>query len=186
MIVYFNLLETDADRDVCQKLYEENKHKLFVIANGILCNTADAEDAVQICFTKIIDNFKRYREKPYEELVRISYAVVRNCAIDIIRERKKMVFLKERFRLGEGIEENTDLDVLELFVKSYERDLVLQAIMELNKEERDLMFLQYGSGIKPKEIAKLYNTTSNVIRKRTLRCRNKLAKILEDYGHENL
>ena len=51
------MLETEDDRDVCQKLYEENKQRLFRIANKILHNTADAEDAVQICFSKIIGDF---------------------------------------------------------------------------------------------------------------------------------
>lgn len=36
MIIYLNMLETEEDRDVCQKLYEENKQKLFRIANKIL------------------------------------------------------------------------------------------------------------------------------------------------------
>ena len=62
MIIYLNMLETEDDRDVCQKLYEENKQRLFRIANKILQNTADAEDVVQICFSKIIGDFDDYRK----------------------------------------------------------------------------------------------------------------------------
>jgi RNA polymerase sigma-70 factor (ECF subfamily) len=185
MIVYFNLLETDADRDVCQKLYEENKQKLFGIANGILHNTADAEDAVQSCFSKIIDNYKKYRYKSYEEMVMLCTTIVKHNAIDIIRERKKVVNFTDGIRLGEGDKVSTP-DVLEILVRRYESDLVVQAIMELKGEDRELMYLQYICGMKPREIAKMYNVPSSVIRKKTLRCRNKLANILEDYKHESL
>lgn len=186
MIVYFNVLETEADRDVCQKLYEENKQKLFRIANKILQNTADAEDAVQICFSKIIDDFKDYRDMPYEELAVLCQTIVKHDAIDIIREHKKMVNFTDEVHLGEDDIVSATPDILEQLVERYEKDLVVQAIMELKEEERELMYLQYVSELKPKEIAKLFDTTSSAIRKKTLKCRNKLAKILEDYGHESL
>lgn len=186
MIVYFNLLETEADRDVCQKLYEENKQKLFRIANKILQNTADAEDAVQICFSKIIDNFHNYRYMPYDELVIMCQTIVKHDAIDIIREHKKTVNFTGGIHLGEDDIVSATPDILDMLVERYEKDLVVQAIMKLSEDERELMYLQYVSGLKPKEIAKLFDTTSGVIRKKTLKCRNKLAKILEGYGHESL
>lgn len=186
MIVYFNLLETEEDREFCQKLYEENKQKLYRIAYAILHNTADAEDAVHSCFLKIIDNFEKYRNKPYREMVVLCRVIVKHNAIDIMRERKKVVNFTDGLSLGEGDVANNTPDVLDLMVKSYERSLVVQALMELEGEERDLMYLQYALNLKPKDIANLYNTKSSVIRKRAMKCRNKLAKILEGYGHESL
>lgn len=186
MIVYFNMLETEYDRDVCQKLYEENKQKLFRIAYKILENTADAEDAVQICFSKIIGNFENYRHIPYEELVILCQTIVKHNAIDIVREHKKTVHFTDEIRLGEDDVVSFEPDILDRLINDYEKDLVLQAIMELREDERELMYLQYVSDMKPRDIAKLYSTTSGAIRKKTLRCRNKLAKILEGYNHESL
>ena len=186
MIVYFNLLETEYDRDVCQKLYEENKQKLFRIAYNVLHNTADAEDAVQSCFSKVIKNFERYRNKPYEELVIICQVIVKHDAIDSIREQKKKVIFTDEVYLGEDDIAIWTPDVLDELINRNEKDLVLQAIMELDEEERELMYLQYVSEFKPKDIAKLFSTTSAAIRKKTLRCRNKLAKILEGYEYEGL
>ncbi len=186
MIIYLNMLETEDDRDVCQKLYEENKQKLFRIANKILQNTADAEDAVQICFSKIIGDFDTYRNMPYEELVMLCQTIVKHDAINIIREHKKTVSFTDEMHLGEDEIEWSTPDILDQLVERYEQSLVLQAIMELKEEERELMYLQYVSGLKPKDIAKLFSTTSSVVRKKTLRCRNKLARVLEGYEYECL
>lgn len=186
MIIYFNVLETEVDRDVCQKLYMENKQKLFRIANKILQNTADAEDAVQSCFSKVIDNFQDYRDIPYEELVILCQTIVRHDAIDIIREHKKTVNFTDGIHLGEDDVVSCTPDILDQLVERYEQSLVAQAIMELNEDERGLMHLQYVIGLKPKDVAKLLSTTSSVVRKKTLRCRVKLAKILEGYDYECL
>lgn len=186
MIIYFNVLETEADRDVCQKLYEENGRKLFHIADSILHNKADAEDAVQTCFLKLINNFDGYRNIPYDELVILCQTIVKHNAIDIIREHKKTVSFTDEIHLGEGDAIDLASDVLVQVIDKYESNLVLQAIMQLNEDERRLMYLQYIYGSKPKDIAKQLGTTSAVVRKKTLRCRNKLAKILEGYEHENL
>lgn len=186
MIIYFNMLETEDDRDVCQKLYEENKQKLFRIANKILQNPADAEDAVQICFSKIIDDFDNYRNIPYDELVIMCQTIVKHDAIDIIREHKKTVNFTDEMHLGEDDVAIFTPDILDQLVKHYEQNLVVQAIMELKEDERELMYLQYVTGLKPKDIAKLFDTTSSVIRKKTLKCRNKLARVLEGYEYESL
>jgi RNA polymerase sigma-70 factor (ECF subfamily) len=184
MIVYFNVLESEADQEFCQKLYEENRQKLFRIANKVLQNPDDAEDAVQTCFFKIINNFDDYRNTPYDELVIICQTIVKNNAIDIIREHKKKVQFTDEIHFGEDDVTNISSDMVDRLIEKHEKSLVLQAIMQLNEEERQLMYLQYIYERKPKEIAEELGLTSAAVRKKTLRCRNKLAKILEGYGYE--
>lgn len=186
MISYLNLLETDADREIFHKLCEENEQAFFLAAMKLLQNEADAEDAVQSCFLKMIDNFANYRHKPYIDLVRICYATIRHNAIDILRDRKKKAdFTDETYEW----EENTaDLSpgILEQMIEKYESSLVQQALMQLEPEEREILNLQYVLELKPKEIAAQLNTTSDIVRKRIFRCRQKLEKILEGFGYECL
>lgn len=184
MIVYFNVLESEVDRDVCQKLYEENKQRLFRIAYKILQNTADAEDAVQSCFSKIIDDFERYRDKPYVEMVMLCQTIVKHNAIDIIRKHRKMVSFSDEVYLGEDAITDCTPDILDELVERYEQNLVVKAITELEEEEREMLYLQYVSCMKPKDVAKLLHTTSDVVRKKSHRSRIKLAGILEGYEHE--
>lgn len=184
-MMYFNVLETETDRELCQKLYKENKQKLFYLANRILQNPADAEDAVHVCFSKIMGDFARYRTMPYEELVIMCQAIVKHNAIDILREYGRKVSLDDENYAVEREMSFVGTDTLDKLIEQYENELLSQALMELEKEERELMYLQYVAEIKPKEIAKMYGITSGAVRKRTLRCRKKLAKILRKMNYES-
>ena len=64
----FCALETEADKAVIQRLYEQSRQKLYYIAWNILHNEADAEDAVHVCFVKLADKFSKYSHLSYEEL----------------------------------------------------------------------------------------------------------------------
>jgi len=185
MVMYLSVLETESDRDVFQRLYEENRQKLYYIARKRLQSEADAEDAVHTCFLKIAEKFADYRYQPYENLVRIACVAVRHASTDILRKyQKKASFTDETVICGDI--PDVAPDVLEQLIGKVEQSLVAQALMELTEEERDILNLQYGMGLKPKAVGKMLGISSEAVRKKTLRCRNKLAKILEDKGYESL
>ena len=77
-------------------------------------------------------------------------------------------------------------DVLDKLIEQYEKNLLDRAVKKLAGAEKDLIFLQYGLGMKPKEIGKMLNMTSAMVRKRMCRCRNKLVTILEGEEYESL
>ncbi len=186
MIAYLSMLETDSDRDVFQKLYDENRQKLYYIALQILRNEADAEDAVHTCFVKLAETFAKYCHLPYEELARLCRTIVRNAANDTAREYKKKGNFYDEAGLGECQIPDCAPDVLDQLIARFENDLIMQALMCLTEDEREFLYLQYGLGLKPKEIALLLDKPSSAIRKKMLRCRHKLAKILEGEEYESL
>ncbi len=186
MIVYLSMLETEAERDVFQKLYEENRQKLYFIAWKILRNEADAEDAVHTCFLKVADKFANYSHLPYVELVRLCSTVVRNAATDIAREyEKKGNFESGAYHNSDGVPDISP-DVLDVLIERYEKGLVMQAIMQLTEEEKEFLYLQYGMEFKPKVIGELMDMTSASVRKKMFSCRKKVAKILEGDEYEGL
>lgn len=184
--MYFSMLETDSDRDVFQKLYDENRQKLYYIAFKILHNEADAEDAVHTCFLKMAEYFARYRHLPYEDLVKLCCTIVRHAATDTSREYTKKGLLYDEIGYGEGQVPDMTPDVLDQLIERYENDLITQALMTLTKEEREFLNLQYGLGLKPKDIASLLDMPPQAVRKKMLRLRNKLAKVLEGEEYECL
>lgn len=186
MIVYLSMLEGDSDRDIFQKLYDENRQKLYYIAYKILHHEADAEDAVHTCFVKMATKFARYRHLPYEDLVKLCCAIVRHTATDTCREYAKKGIFYDEVGQGEGQIQDTAPDVLEQVIMRFENDLIMQALMQLTEEEREFLNLQYGLGLKPKEIATLLDMSSQAVRKKMMRCRNKLAKVLEGEEYECL
>jgi len=184
MIVYVSMLENSSDQDVFQKLYDENRQKLYHIAYKILHNEADAEDAVHTCFVKLAAKFAKYRHLPYENLVMLCNTIVKNAAKDIAREYTKETHFYDEFGLGECQIADAAPDVLEQLIQQYDSDLIMQALMELTEEEREFLMLQYVLEQKPKDIAKLLDMPPQAVRKKMLRCRQKLAKVLEGKNYE--
>ena len=186
MIVYLNMLETEADREIFQKLYEENKLMLWHIVRKVVRNELDAEDAVHTCFLRLAENFSRYRNQPYGNLVKLCIVIAKNVATDISREYQKAGDIgKENIDWEEHVEDFSP-DVLDKVIKKYEEQLLDQAVEQLSDEEKRLVFLRYVLGFKPKKIARIYGMDYETIRKKLHRSKNKLAKILEEDEYEGL
>lgn len=179
MIMYLSMLETEEDRDIFQKLYEENRQKLYYIARKLLSNETDAEDAVHAGFLKLADKFADYREQSYENLVKLICVIVKNAAMDIAREYERKAAFSEESGLSEDDVRDSVPDVLDQLITRYEQRTVTEALMELSEEERELLTLQYGMGLKPKAIGEMLGISSGTVRKNMLKCRYKLAELLE-------
>ena len=53
--IYLSMVETEEEKDLVTELYNTYKQILFNVSMSILHNTADAEDAVQETFVRIIN-----------------------------------------------------------------------------------------------------------------------------------
>ena len=179
--MYLSMLETEADKQSFEKLYTENKQRFYFIAYKILQNETGAEDAVHTGFLKLAEKFAQYRCEPYDNLVKLCGTIVRHEAINIAREYQKMGDFWDRPDWDEDNIPDTAPGILDQLIAQYEIDSLTDAVMQLDEAERELLNLQYGMGLKPKEIAEFLGETSQSVRKRMLRCRNKLAKLLKDW-----
>ncbi len=175
----FHGLETEADKEVFRTLYELEGQKLYHIAQKILHNETDAEDAVHAGFLRLADRFGEYRHLSYENMVKLVSVIVKNTARDITREYGRKGEFNEEDGFGEESVMSSAPDVLEELIARYEQELLTEALQELTEKERELLMLQYGIGLKPKEIAEIFGVTSAIVRKKMLKCRKKLAGILE-------
>lgn len=180
--MYLTMLETAADKVIFERLYEENGQKLHFVARKILHDEMDAEDAVHNGFLKIANNFASYRNKPYEELERICTIIVRNEAIDIFRENSKTCGFSEEKGFSEENVPDIVPGILDEMIAECDSSVIDESLMELEEGARELLYLQYAAGLKPKEIGEMFHMTSAEVRKRNFVNRNKLAEILEKKG----
>ncbi len=186
MMMLLTTSENKTKNSVIERLYEEHKINLFHMANEILKNETEAEDAVHECFLKITQKSKKYSRKPYAELTRISNTIVRNEAFNIWRERQKVAPLAENDLSTEEYMLDTVPDVLSQLIQKYDGRQITQALMKLSQNEREFLCLQYGYGFMPKDIASIFGMTPAAVRKEMYNCRNRLAKILKSKEFEDL
>lgn len=172
--------DVQSDNEILQKLYIENKQRLYFIAWKIVRNEADAEEAVHVCFLKMMEKISRYRNQPYENLVKLCNTIVKNAATDITREGERKARFGDKLNPDESEVVDYEPDVLSRIIRKYENQRITEAIMRLSEKERELLMLQYDLELKPKEIGELLGISSSMVRKRMLRCRHKLAAILKE------
>lgn len=136
-----------------EKLYKNYKNLVYKIAYGILKNSYDSDDIVQIVFEKIysIDKDKLPTRNESSWL----YSVTKNETINYLNKKKNHIELEEIYE----IEDNNN-EINELINKdSYNR-----LIGKLNENEKEIISLKILSNLSFKEIAKLLNKPTGTIK----------------------
>ena len=146
-------------------LYDRYANNLYRLALSYLKNTADAEDAVQAVFVKLIEG--KAVIFPGKERALLTKMTVNQCK-DILRRNKN--------RLEEPLDESIP------FSDSKDRDVFI-AVMTLPEKYRIPVFLHYYEGYRFQEIAKLLRITTSAVSMRIHRAKNLLKSQLEVDSH---
>ena len=65
MMIYLQMIDAPEDRSKFEQIYMEYRSMMFHIANRILTNEQDAEDAVHEAFLKIAENIEKIEDVLY-------------------------------------------------------------------------------------------------------------------------
>lgn len=131
---------------------------LFRLSFCVLCNKADAEDAVQDTFLKYLTKAPNFTDEEHEKAWLIK--VVSNIS-------KNMVRLRVR-RNAIPLEELTDIGVND------NDSEIFELIMGLPPKYNLVLFLHYAEGYKSKEIADILSISEDAVRKRLQKGRDLL------------
>ena len=146
------------------------KQMLFV-AEGILRNRQDAEDAVQTALLRISS---QCRKLPAEDRVLRVYVLTaaKNAALDLLPKRWKAVDI-EQLPLSDPH------DLFEDLVRSEEYHRLLAAIETLPVQYKEVLLLRYVQELDVKDIAKLLNRSKATVHKQITRAKRLLVKSYE-------
>lgn len=102
MLIYLQIIESDADRDKFEHLYYYYRDYMFHIANRIVKNEYDAEDAVHSAFESIAKNIGKLGNVECSKTRAYIVIIVEHKSIDIeisspgLTTRKvQMIFIME-------------------------------------------------------------------------------------------
>lgn len=156
----------DGDRRAFDELYEKTKKIVYSIAISITKSPSDSDDITQETYIKIIEKAKDYQgnQKPLAWI----YTITRNAAISSIRKNKKIeeiATFEDDVRLS--VEENT-----------IDAQILKSALSILPEEELQIVLL-HNSGLKHKEIAKLFNKPLSTILSKYNRSLSKMRNFLQ-------
>lgn len=170
MLIYLQAIEAPPDRARFEKLYLAYRGLMFHVANRILQNQQDAEDAVHLAFLKLAERMELVPEELGPQTRALVAAIAERKAIDLYRAKQR--------------HPTADLDELPL---SYDQLLpsdgtLAGAMAALPPRYREVLLLKYYSGYDNNEIAGFLDTTPENVRQIIFRAKGKLAAELAERG----
>lgn len=175
---YSSVMTVDSTETIAA-LVAEYSMTLYRVAYSVMRNTAEAEDAVQEAFLRVL----KHREK---------LAEIRDVRVWLVRITWNVVL--DRKRRGKTRPENDDISdfarVLpsadrpadEELISSQERARILALIDLLPAKERQALLLSAVEELSTAQIASVLKTTESSVRSRIFRARRELSALLEKEG----
>ncbi len=153
-------------REAFTLLYEEMSRPMYTVACRILCNRADAEDAVQEAFLKML---RRERTDDIENGRAYILQIVRNEALMTLRKRSH-----EELREDLTTEQE---DCPDSFAWENEA-LITEAIERLEPSERDVFTLHVNGDLTFEEIARITDMSLSAVYRRYRKAQKNLRKMM--------
>ena len=149
-----------------QKIYETYKDLVFRIAMIRLMNEQDAYDVVQTVFLKIIDSVPVFQDAEHEK--RWMIRVTCNACYSILRRpwRKHKEYIEEIQK--------------EFYENDLENFCVLDTVLQLPDQYKNIVYLYYYEGYKYREIAEILKEKESTVKMRMKRAKEILKKELEE------
>ena len=170
MLIYMTLIDSEEEQSKFEQIYQKYKGLLFYVANEILNNEYDAEDAVHQAFIKIAKNMKKIGEVECPKTKGFIVTIVENKAIDLYRKKKQQSEI-ELFEEVRGIPVEYSGD-----------EGLVKCILELDARYREVILLKYHYSYSSREIAQILEISEANVIKLDQRAKKKLKLLCEEEG----
>ena len=172
MLVFTQMLETVDERLKIEEIFHTYGKLMFHVANKILNNEHDAEDAVQQALFAIYQNLEKFSEIKCPQSRSFVVTIVERKAIDLYRakQRNAVVPFEEEF---------INVPTESVIDSAAARTDLAKAMAMLPTRYRELLFLKYDNGYSEREIAVMYSMTEANVKKTIQRAKKKLESILK-------
>lgn len=165
MLIYLQVIDAPEDRDQFITLYETYRGLMFYVANQILQNEQDAEDAVHDAFLSVAEHIKKFSRLERHKTKAFLVTIVENKAIDLYRKkthRKEEILWEETTGLAPAYEPE---------------DGLTRCILKLPARYREFLRLKHELGYSTKEVAELMGISWPAARKLEQRARDRLEAV---------
>lgn len=161
--------------DILEELYQKHYSQAYAYTLALCKNREDAEDIVADAFVKAFYSFERDSgDFQYWLLV-----VCRNLWIDRLRRSSRLQALRERITQAAGPEWSPE----ERSLQKERASVLLQGILSLPPQYREVLSLHYYAGLPTAKIARMTQRSNANVKTILCRGREKLKKELEENGY---
>ena len=159
------------------KFYKKYESFMYYIANDVLKDSYEAEDAVQIAFMNMYKNFEGIGDIESVETKHFVVTVTRRVAIDFYRRRQRQNGREVSF---EEYEKAASVKQAEMVID--DDNEVMECIKRIPSKYADALILRYVQEYKTREVAELLGNTQGTIRSYLFRGKKLLREELKKSG----
>lgn len=170
MLIYLQMIDEPADRSKFEQLYIDYRQLMFRVANKILRNEHDAEDAVHQAFISVAKNIHKVSDPKSIATKTYLITIAEHCAIDLYRSRNRKIMVQ------------LDEDILGLEFEAPHTSGLANAIAKLPARYRHFILLKYDCGYTNQEIANMLGLSYEGVHSLDQRAKRKLKELLEEEG----
>lgn len=158
-----------------EKIVQTYGKLMFHVANAVLHNEHDAEDAVQQALIAIYQNISKISDIECPKSRSFIVTIVERKAIDLYRAKQRgaSVSLEEEYIHVPAVTHDDTLS---------DRSELARAMAALPARYREVLFLKYDHGYSDREIAAMLDMTAANVRKTVQRAKKKLETMLTERG----
>jgi RNA polymerase sigma-70 factor (ECF subfamily) len=156
-------------------LYRRYANKVYGKCISILKNDAEARDAMQDIFVKIMLNLGNFGEK--SQFSTWVYSITYNYCIDTIRKKKK-----EKTMFSEDIERAPDVaadEVPDQFLMEMDIKNLKVVLEALPDSDRLILMMKYHDDMSIKEIADMLSKTESAVKMKIKRAKEKAKELFD-------
>ena len=167
MLIYLQMLETEADRSKFERLYYKYRGMMFQVSRKHLRNDMDVEAAVYQAFVTLAENFSKIGDLECPEIKSYIVIIVRCRCYDIDRSQKRHPHISYKdFFVGNKVDYDGPIALASCYAK-------------LNPRYRDALLLKFRIGLTTKEIAAVYKISEDSASKLVQRAKKKLEELCQ-------
>lgn len=168
------------ENDVLAVVYRTYSREIYLYLYGLSHNRQLSEDLMQETFAKALITVVTADTGIRAWL----YKVARNLYFNTYRKDKRLIIGLENVENKAEIREEIEESPLSKLLTTEREEALYKALNKLEGKKREVLLLQYFSGLSGKDIAKLLDITTENVRILAFRGKKELKLYLEEAGYE--
>lgn len=185
-MLFYIVLQTldEKNQDFVEGIFEENKKRIFEIANAILKNRHDADEIVDEVMINVIKNVEKFVQSDGNEILAQLVIYTRNAAINCYNAKKRrsahevsLTYINEdgEYEDIEVPDDTSDIDDVLLSKENAEK--IKKYLKQLTQEQQDAIALVFELGYSNVEAATVLGISPNAVGMRLFKAKKKLLEI---------
>lgn len=178
MMLYAAVIDDAAELRKFEKIYYAYRDQMFFVANNILHDEHEAEDAVQNALLGIAKNIRSLPDENKRVARAYTLTAAKNAALNMLPSKKRR---DEQLDIDK-IELADDVDVFAQVAASEDRETLLKAIGKLPDIYSDVLFLHYVCGLNIGQVSLFLDRKKATVEKQITRARKLVVRLCIEEG----